>query len=52
MHDCITEGSGAKLAGAIRVDESEIRSHVDEAVRRSVEETLNGLLDAEHEPYR
>ena len=47
MHDCITEESGAKLEGVIRVDESEIRSHIDGVVRRSVEETLNGLLDAE-----
>ena len=47
MTDCNTEESGAKLEGAIRVDESEIRSHVDEVVRQSVEETLNGLLEAE-----
>ncbi len=31
----------------IRVDEDEVRIHVDEVVRTSVEETLNGLLDAE-----
>lgn len=31
----------------IRVDEDEVRIHVEEVVRRSVEETLNGLLDAE-----
>jgi transposase-like protein len=31
----------------IRVEESEVRRHVDEVVRQSVEETLNGLLDAE-----
>ena len=35
------------LKGAIRVDEEELRGHVDEVVRSSVEETLNGLLDAE-----
>lgn len=33
--------------GALRVDESKLRGHVDEVVRSSVEETLNGLLDAE-----
>ena len=33
--------------GALRVDEGKLRSHVDEVVRSSVEETLNGLLDAE-----
>lgn len=31
----------------ISVDESKIWGHVDEVVRTSVEETLNGLLDAE-----
>lgn len=31
----------------IRVDEDEVRIHVDEVVRQSVEETLNGLLEAE-----
>src|SRR5262245_21521469 len=33
--------------GALRVDEGKLRNHVDEVVRSSVEETLNGLLDAE-----
>ncbi len=47
MNDCITERSGAKLEGVIRVDEREIESHVGQVVRRSVEETLNGLLEAE-----
>jgi putative transposase len=31
----------------IRVDEEELRGHLDEVVRTSVEETLNGMLDAE-----
>lgn len=31
----------------IQVDEAKIRGHVDEVVRRSVEATLNGLLEAE-----
>jgi transposase-like protein len=31
----------------LRVDEERVRGHVDEVVRSSVEETLNGLLDAE-----
>ena len=31
----------------IRIDESELRGHVDQVVRQSVEETLNGLLEAE-----
>lgn len=43
----------ASLAGShvngrmVEVDEEQVRSHVDEVVRQSVEETLNGLLEAE-----
>ena len=43
----------ASLAGSaengsmVQVDEAQIRGHVEEVVRKSVEETLNGLLDAE-----
>ena len=36
-----------KFAGIIHVDEGKIRSHVDEVVRNTVEETLNTLLEAE-----
>jgi putative transposase len=43
----MAEDNSAPLTGAIRVDESSLRGHIDEAVRSSVEETLNGLLDAE-----
>ena len=40
--------SGREVKGSvIRIDEEQIRGHVDEVVRSSVEETLNGLLDAE-----
>jgi len=31
----------------IRVDEDQVRGHVDEVVRTTVEETLNSLLEAE-----
>jgi putative transposase len=31
----------------LKVDEAAVQSHLDEVVRRSVEDTLNGLLDAE-----
>jgi transposase-like protein len=31
----------------VQIDEQQVRGHVDEVVRRSVEETLNGLLEAE-----
>jgi putative transposase len=38
----------ASVTGSvIRVDEQELRGHLDEVVRTSVEETLNGLLEAE-----
>ena len=43
----MTEDTTEALAGAIRVDERQLRGHIDEAVRSSVEETLNGLLEAE-----
>ena len=32
------------IPGAIKIDEKEIRDHLDGVVRQSVEETLNGLL--------
>ena len=31
----------------IRIDEGQIKSHVDQVVRASVEQTLNARLDAE-----
>src|SRR6201997_1802106 len=45
----VDEDNAAPLEGAIRVDEKQLRGHIDEAVRSSVEETLNALLDAEAE---
>lgn len=39
--------SAKKKVSVIQVDEAQLRSHVSEVVRVSVEETLNGLLDAE-----
>jgi len=42
----MTDDTPAAL-GALRVDEGKLKSHVDEVVRSSVEETLNGLLDEE-----
>ena len=38
---------GKKKVPVIAVDEQELRAHVSEVVRQSVEETLNGLLEAE-----
>jgi putative transposase len=40
--------AGSAVGGSmVQVDEEQVRGHVDEVVRRSVEETLNGLLEAE-----
>jgi transposase-like protein len=39
--------NGGNFAGVIRIEEDKIRSHVDEVVRETVEQTLNGLLEAE-----
>jgi transposase-like protein len=39
--------NGEKKVPVITVDEQELRSHVSEVVRQSVEQTLNGLLEAE-----
>jgi transposase-like protein len=39
--------SGANFEGVIRIEEEKIRSHVGEVVRQTVEQTLNGLLQAE-----
>ena len=35
------------LDGMLRIEEEKIRSHVGEVVRQTVEQTLNGLLEAE-----
>lgn len=41
------KNDSTKALKAVRVDEEELRGHVDAVVRSSVEATLNGLLDAE-----
>jgi putative transposase len=40
-------GDSASLDGMLRIEEEKIRSHVGEVVRQTVEQTLNGLLQAE-----
>jgi transposase-like protein len=35
------------LDNVIQIDEAQVRGHLDEMVRSTVEETLNALLDAE-----
>jgi hypothetical protein len=39
--------SGANFEGVIKIEEEKIRSHVDQVVRETVEQTLDGLLQAE-----
>jgi putative transposase len=41
------ETAEASIPNVIRVDEAQVRSHLEQVVRSTVEETLNGLLDAE-----
>jgi putative transposase len=40
-------GRADSFREVIRIDEGQIKSHVDQVVRESVEQTLNALLDAE-----
>jgi putative transposase len=47
MESVSQSGSGENFAGVIRIEEGKIRSHVDQVVRETVEQTLNGLLQAE-----
>lgn len=42
--DKISAASNRKI---IQIDEAQIKNHLDEVVRGTVEQTLNGLLDAE-----
>ncbi len=37
----------ASIPNVIRVDEAQVRSHLEQVVRSTVEDTLNGLLEAE-----
>ena len=39
--------SARNLNGVIKIDQAQIKSQLGQMVRESVEETLNGLLDAE-----
>jgi transposase-like protein len=47
METTMEKDSTKPLGKVIRIDESEIRGHLDEMVRGTVEETLNALLEAE-----
>lgn len=47
MTNVIEERDEVKSAEFVKVDGEQVRQHLDELVRSSVEETLNALLDAE-----
>ena len=47
IESALTTEDGKPMGNVIRIDEERIRGHLDRIVRSSVEETLNGLLDAE-----
>ncbi len=41
------ESGVTSVSNVVQIDEERIKGHLDRVVRSSVEETLNGLLDAE-----
>ena len=43
----MTENTLSPMGNVITIDDERIKSHLDRVVRSTVEETLNGLLDAE-----
>ena len=45
MDDVIATDRGMKEA--FRIDEAKVRGHMDQVVRESVDQSLNGLLEAE-----
>jgi putative transposase len=47
MQNSQSAGADKNLNNVIRINEAEIKDHLGEMVRSSVEETLNALLDAE-----
>lgn len=49
MQQEVSAKSDKHLSKVIKIDEAQIQNHLDRMVRSTVEETLNGLLDAEAE---
>jgi transposase-like protein len=47
MTNVVEERGEVKVADFVKVDGEQVRHHLDELVRSSVEETLNAMLDAE-----
>ena len=48
----VTNETKSANKNVIQIDEQQIRSHVEEVVRSSVDGSLNGLLDAEADQLR
>jgi len=49
MEEKVTRDEGMGQVGMIQIDEQQVKDHLGELVRESVEETLNGLMEAEAE---
>jgi putative transposase len=47
MHNSTSVAAEKNLSQVIKIDEGQIQQHLGEMVRSTVEETLNGMLDAE-----
>lgn len=45
----LSDGQDVQLQQALKIDAEKVHSHLDGMVRQSVEQTINGLLDAEAE---
>jgi len=43
----VSEAETEPLSDVLRIDQAQLHRHLDQVVRDSVEQTLNGLLDAE-----
>lgn len=47
MNEDSMDSTATPVSNVIQIDEGRVREHLDRIVRSSVEETINGLLDAE-----
>ncbi len=47
MQNGTSAGTDKNLSQVIKIDQAQIQQHLGEMVRESVQETLNGMLDAE-----
>ena len=47
MQEINSDNTGKNLNNVIKINEAQIKDHLGEMVRSTVEETLNGMLDAE-----